>query len=152
MCVILARCANPEKPSTVKLPLAKMPEIGQHVRQRLESVMHFADVIESKQQALELVFPGKDAFDGLEALIKNSVVEDLLAASLGCLSTPQILIDIGRHSAIENGFPIQRAIVDAVQTDDAATQSKPPTLAIHVNCSNASRKRATHCGCPVLKE
>ena len=76
--------------------------------------MHFADVVEPKQQALELVLPCKHALDGAEALFKNITVEDLFAAALGCFPSAPILIDVGCHPAIENRFPIQRAIVDAV--------------------------------------
>ena len=38
----------------------------------------FADEFESKQQAFELVFPGKHALDGTETLFKDCGVEEAL--------------------------------------------------------------------------
>jgi len=82
------------------------------------------NTIESKQQAFEFVFPCKHPLDGAETFFKNIVVENLFSTALGCFSSARILVDVGRHPAIENGFPIQRAIVDAIQADDAAPQIK----------------------------
>ena len=124
MCGIRAGCAHHEKASAAKLPLAEVPKVNHRVCQSFESVVHVADEFESKQQALELVFPGKHALDRAKALFKNIGIEKLLATPLGCFSAAWIFVDIGSHPAIENGFSIQRAIVDAIQTDDAATQVK----------------------------
>ncbi len=123
-CGIRAGCAHHEKASAAKLALAEVPKVDHRVRQRFECVVDFADEFESKQQALELVFPGKHAFDGAEALFKNIVVKDLFAPALGGFSATRIFVDIGRHAAIEDSFPIQPAIVDAIQADDAAAQVK----------------------------
>jgi hypothetical protein len=110
------------------LSLAEVPKIDHRISQRFECVVDFADKFESKQQALELVFPGKHALDGAKALIENRGIEDLFATTLGGFSATWIFVDVGRHAAIENGFSIQRAIVDAIQTDDGAAQVKTDGL------------------------
>src|SRR5450830_2146806 len=96
---ILARCAAHEKMMSVKLSLAEMPQVDHRVRQRFESVVHIADVIESKQQAFEFVFPCKHPLDGAETFFKNIVVENLFSTALGCFSSARILVDVGRHPA-----------------------------------------------------
>src|ERR1039457_6480513 len=105
-CGIRAGCAHHEKASAAKLALAEVPKVDHRVRQRFECVVDFADEFESKQQALELVFPCKHALDGAKPLFKNCGIEDLFATSLGGLSATWIFVDIGRHAAIEYGFPI----------------------------------------------
>jgi hypothetical protein len=50
-CRFRARCAHHEKTSAIELPLAEVPQVDHRIRDGFESVVYFADVIESKQQA-----------------------------------------------------------------------------------------------------
>ena len=45
--------------------------------------MHVTDAFEAQQQTAELIFPGKDAFDGPEALLEDRRIKALLAPALG---------------------------------------------------------------------
>jgi hypothetical protein len=44
--------------------------------------VHVTDAFEAQQQTTELIFPGKDAFDGPEALLEDRRIKVLLAAPL----------------------------------------------------------------------
>ena len=100
--------------------LAEVPQIDHRISQRFECVVDFADKFESKQQALELVFPGKHALDGAKALIENRGIEKRFAASLGGFSTAGIRVDIWDHPTIENGFPVGSTIIDAIQAHNGS--------------------------------
>jgi hypothetical protein len=48
--------------------------------------VHVADAFEAQQQTAEFIFPGKDAFDGPEALLDDRRIKALLAAALRCFA------------------------------------------------------------------
>jgi len=51
---------------------------------------------------------------------------------LGLLSTTRIRVDVGDHARLKNGFAVRPAIVDTIETDDAA-------LEIHADRSGDAR-------------
>ncbi len=57
-----------------------MAEIDHGVGESLEGIVQSADAFETKQQPAELVFPGKDAFNGPEALPSLQSLCDALPA------------------------------------------------------------------------
>jgi hypothetical protein len=63
------------------------------------------------------IFPGKDAFDGPEALLEDRWIKTLLAAPLRCFSPARVLGDVRGHAAIEDRAAVVPAIVDAIRTD-----------------------------------
>ena len=77
--------------------------------------MHVTDAFEAQQQTTELIFPGKDAFDGSEALLEDRLIKVLLAPALRCFASTRILGDVRGHAAIENRPAVVPAIVDAIQ-------------------------------------
>lgn len=79
-------------------------------------------MLETKQQALELIFPGEQPLDGAKALGEDSRIEQRLASSLGLLSSARIWVDVGHHAAVENGFAVRRTIVHAIEAHDGAAQ------------------------------
>jgi hypothetical protein len=111
-----------------KSALAVVAEIDHRIGQGLECVVRLTEAIKTKQQSPELVFPGEHAFNRSEAFLKYRQFKERLASSLGLLSTTRIRVDVGDHAAIENGFAVRAAIVDAIETDDA-------TLEIHADHS-----------------
>ena len=113
-----------ENPSAVRSILAEVPQVDHRIGQGFEGVLQLAEAIEPKQQASKFIFPAKYPLDGIEPLFKNGRVEEWLAASLGGYSTAGVRVDIGNHPAIENGFPVPPAIVDAIQTDDRSLKVK----------------------------
>ncbi len=48
-----------------------MPKIDHCVSQAFQGIVQFADPLESQQQALEFVLPGKDSLNGIESLLKD---------------------------------------------------------------------------------
>jgi len=102
--------------------LAEVPQIDHRISQGLECVVQLTEAIESKQQAPELVFPAKHTLDSMEPLFENGGVEKRFAASLESFSTAGIRVDIGNHPAIENGFAVSPAIVNAIQADDGSVK------------------------------
>jgi hypothetical protein len=59
-----------------------VPQINHRVGESFERVVDLTQVLEAKQQAAELVLPGKDTFDGPKALLEDSRIKALLAAPL----------------------------------------------------------------------
>ena len=100
--------------------LAEVPQIDHRISQGLECVVQLTEAIESKQQAPELVFPAKHTLDSMEPLFENGGVEKRFAASLGGFSTAGIRVDIWDHPAIENGFTVSPAIIDAIQAHNGS--------------------------------
>ena len=86
--------------------------------------MQLAEAFEPKQQAAKFIFPAKHPLYGIEPLFKNGRVEEWFAATFRAPSTARVRVDIGNHPAIENGFPVPPAIVDAIQTDDRSLKVK----------------------------
>ena len=123
-CGILAQCGHHEEASAVRSILAEVPQVDHRIGQRLEGVVQPAEAIEPKQQAAKFIFPAKYPLDGIEPLFKNGRVEEWFAATFGASSTAGVRVDIGNHPAIENGFPVRPAIVDAIQTDDRSLKVK----------------------------
>ena len=123
-CGILAQCGHHEEASAVRSILAEVPQVDHCIGQRFEGVVQPAEAIEPKQQAAKFIFPAKDPLDGIEPLFKNGRVEEWFAATFGASSTAGVRVDIGNHPAIENGFPVRPAIVDAIQTDDRSLKVK----------------------------
>ena len=121
-CGNLAQSAHHEKASAGRLTLAEMPQVDHRIGQRFECVVQLAEAIETKQQAAELIFPAEHTLDGVEPLFENGGVEKRFAASLESFSTAGICVDIGNHPAIENGFAVSPAIVDAIQADDGSVK------------------------------
>ena len=68
--------------------------------------MHVTDAFEAQQQTAELIFPGKDAFDGPEALLEDRRIKALLAAPLRCFSPTRVLGDVRGHAAIEDRLAV----------------------------------------------
>ena len=101
-----------------------MPKVDHRIGQRFEGVVQLAEAFEPKQQAAKFIFPAKYPLYGIESLFENGRVEEWLAASFGASSTAGVRVDIGNHPAIENGFPVPPAIVDAIQTDDRSLKVK----------------------------
>jgi hypothetical protein len=52
-----------------------VPQVDHRVRERLERVVHVANVLEAQQQAAERVLPGENALDGAEALREDGRIE-----------------------------------------------------------------------------
>jgi len=100
--------------------LAEVPQIDHCISQGLECVVQLTEAIESKQQAAELIFPAEHTLDGVEPLFENGGVEKRFAASLGGFSTAGIRVDIWDHPAIENGFTVSPAIIDAIQAHNGS--------------------------------
>ena len=121
-CGNLAQSAHHEKASAGRLTLAEMPQVDHRIGQRFECVVQLAEAIATKQQAAELIFPAEHTLDGVEPLFENGGVEKRFAASLESFSTAGIRVDIGNHPAIENGFAVSPAIVDAIQADDGSVK------------------------------
>jgi len=121
-CRNLAQSAHHEKASAGRLTLAEMPQVDHRIGQRFECVVQLAEAIETKQQAAELIFPAEHTLDGVEPLFENGGVEKRFPASLESFSTAGIRVDIGNHPAIENGFAVSPAIVDAIQADDGSVK------------------------------
>ena len=119
-CGILAQCGHHEEASAVRSILAEVPQVDHRIGQRFEGVVQPAEAIEPKQQTPKFIFPAEHPLDGVEPLFENGGVEERLAASLGASSTAGIRVDIGDHPAIENGFAVNPAIVDAIQADDSS--------------------------------
>ena len=90
--------------------------------------MQLAESFKAKQQTAELVFPAEHPLDGMKSLFENSAAEKRLAASLRDVSATGVRVDIGDHGAIENGFSILPAIVDAIQADDGSFQIQADRL------------------------
>src|SRR5450631_3126981 len=90
--------------------------------------MQVAEPLKAQQQAAELVLPAEHPLDGMEPLLENSGIEEWLAASFGSISATRIRIDVGNHRAVENGFAILAAIVDAIQADDGSCQIQADRL------------------------
>ncbi|MGO8844488.1 MAG: hypothetical protein ACLQFI_03925, partial [Methylocella sp.] len=95
---------------------------------------------EPKQQAAKFIFPAKYPLYGIESLFENGRVEEWLAASFGASSTAGVRVDIGNHPAIENGFAVPPAIVDAIQANCNGPQLSAAGIAIiggrtHIDCN-----------------
>jgi len=54
---------------------AAVPHVDYRVSEGLECIVDRAQKLEAKQQALELVIPGKDQLDSPEALLENAWIE-----------------------------------------------------------------------------
>jgi hypothetical protein len=80
--------------------------------------VQLAEAFEPKQQAAKFIFPAKRPLYGIESLFENGRVEEWLAASFGASSTAGVRVDIGNYPAIENGFAVPPAIVDAIQANE----------------------------------
>jgi hypothetical protein len=57
-------------------------QVDHRIGERLERVVYVTDAFEPQQQTAKLVLPGKDAFNGPEALLEDSRIKALLAAAL----------------------------------------------------------------------
>ena len=68
--------------------------------------MHVTDAFEAQQQTAEFIFPGKDAFDGPEALLEDRGIKALLAAPLRCFAPTRVLGDVRGHAAIEDRLAV----------------------------------------------
>ena len=121
-CGNLAQSAHHEKASAGRLTLAEMPQVDHRIGQRFECIVQLAEAIETKQQVAELIFPAEHTLDRVEPLFENGGVEKRFAASLESFSTAGIRVDIGNHPAIENGFAVSPAIVNAIQADDGSVK------------------------------
>jgi hypothetical protein len=96
---------------------AVVPKIDHRVGERLERVVHVADAFEAQQQTAKLVLPGKDAFDGSEALLEDRRVKVLLAPAFRRFAPARVLGDVRGHAAIEDRAAVGPAIVDPIQAD-----------------------------------
>ena len=96
---------------------AVVPKIDHGVGERLERVVHVADVFEAQQQTAELALPGKHALDGPEALLEDRRIKVLPAAALRCFSPTRVLRDVRGHAAIEDRVAIGPTVVDTIQAD-----------------------------------
>ena len=84
--------------------------------------MQLAYPLKPKQKAVEFILPAKHPLDRIEPLLEDGCIEERLAASLGGFSTARIGVDVGDHAAIENGFSVFPAIIDAIQADDGSLE------------------------------
>jgi hypothetical protein len=109
-----------------------VPKVGHRIGQGFEGVVQLAEAFEPKQQAAKFIFPAKRPLYGIESLFENGTVEEWLAASFGASSTAGVRVDIGNYPAIENGFAVPPAIVDAIQANDSS-------LKIKGNCKGEAR-------------
>ena len=109
-----------------------MPKVDHCIGQGFEGVVQLAEAFEPKQQAAKFIFPAKHPLYGIKSLFENGRVEEWLAASFGASSTAGVRVDIGNHPAIENGFAVPPAIVDAIQAYDRS-------LKIKANCKGEAR-------------
>ncbi len=101
-----------------------MPQINQRVGQRFERVMQRTDALKAQQQAAKFIFPGEHALDGAKALFEDGGIEQRFAAALGGFPAARIGVDVGRHAAIENGFAVDSAIVDAIEAGQGAARGE----------------------------
>jgi hypothetical protein len=99
-------------------------KVDHRIGQGFEGVVQLAEAFEPKQQAAKFIFPAKYSLYGIESLFENGRVEEWLAASFGASSTAGVRVDIGNHPAIENGFAVPPAIVDAIQANDSSLKIK----------------------------
>ena len=102
--------------------------------------MQLAEAFEPKQQAAKFIFPAKHPLYGIESLFENGRVEEWLVASFGASSTAGVRVDIGNHPAIENGFAVPPAIVDAIQANDSSLKIKANARPRRDTSGKASRK------------
>ncbi|WP_299488175.1 hypothetical protein [Acaryochloris sp. IP29b_bin.137] len=51
--------------------MAKTPKIDHRVCQAFQGIVQFTDPLESQQQALEFIFPSKDALNGIESFLED---------------------------------------------------------------------------------
>ena len=86
--------------------------------------MQLTYALKPKQKAAELILPTEHPLNRIEPLFEYGSVEERLAASLGDFSPTRIGVNVGYHAAIENGFAVLPAIIDAIQADDGSLEVK----------------------------
>jgi hypothetical protein len=97
-----------------------MPEIDHRVGQGLEGVVQPTATTKAQQEPPELVFPGEHPLDRAEPFLEHGRIEQRLVTSLGLLPATGVGIDVGDHTAIEDGLAVRSAVIDTVETDDRA--------------------------------
>ena len=86
--------------------------------------MQITYALKPKQKAAELILPTEHPLNRIESLFEYGSVEERLAASLGDFSTTRIGVNVRYHAAIENGFAVLPAIIDAIQADNGSLEVK----------------------------
>ena len=86
--------------------------------------MQITYALKPKQKAAELILPTEHPLNRIEPLFEYGSIEERLAASLGDFSPTRIGVNVGYHAAIENGFAVLPAIIDAIQADNGSLEVK----------------------------
>jgi len=107
-----------------KLQLAEVPQIDDRLGDGLQTVVQFANALETQQSPLELVFPAEDPLNGVEPLLENDGIKKLLGPGLWCLSCADIFVDVESRPPIEDGLAVAPAVVHTVQAHDHPSQAK----------------------------
>jgi hypothetical protein len=105
--------------------------------------MQLTYALKPKQKAAELILPTEHPLNRIEPLFEYGSVEERLAASLGDFSPTRIGVNVGYHAAIENGFAVLPAIIDAIQADDGSLEVKANRMgnACHLRQRCAQQRR-----------
>ena len=132
-----------ESTTASKLTLAEAPQVDHRIGQNFEGVMQLTYALKPKQKAAELILPTEHPLNRIEPLLEYGSVEERLAASLGDFSATRIGVDVGDHAAIENGFAVLPAIIDAIQADDGSLEVKANRMgnACHLRQGFAQQRR-----------
>ena len=132
-----------ESTTASKLTLAEVPQVNHRICQNFEGVMQLTYALKPKQKAAELILPTEHPLNRIEPLFEYGSVEERLAASLGDFSPTRIGVNVGYHAAIENGFAVLPAIIDAIQADDGSLEVKANRMgnACHLRQRCAQQRR-----------
>ena len=77
--------------------------------------------LKAQSQSLELIFPGKGAFDS-EAKFVEHFIKEAFAPGLGLLPVAWILFNVRLHPGIEDALAIGFAVKAGVQVEPRASQ------------------------------
>ena len=85
-------------------------------------------VLKSKQQPLELVFPWEGPLHPV-AQVMDGLVEQPLATALGTLAVAWVLFDVGNQTGVEDCFAIGHRVKPAVEVEIRPLETQPRLLA-----------------------
>jgi hypothetical protein len=81
------------------------PQINQGVSYQLHPIVPLLDVLETEQQPLEFVLPGKRSLHAIPSCMNRSIAQPL-PPSLGRFAIARVLRDVRNHPGIEDDLAI----------------------------------------------